>query len=140
MVAGHINECGAQASGGNTLFDWRGVDLVEPGYPIIDVELEGVSMRPDPFPIPVTVERGRVRVVPVFETLEQDGPSRIELELDAELSGDGVIAATVSGALTLPPNQPPEGIAFDSELDVTVERFEMRVLPERGREIRRGLD
>ncbi len=41
VVAGHINECGAQATGGNTLFDWRGVDLEAPGYPIIEMESNG---------------------------------------------------------------------------------------------------
>ncbi len=41
VVAGHINECGAQATGGNTLVDWRRVDLVEPGYPIIDARPDG---------------------------------------------------------------------------------------------------
>jgi len=41
VVAGHINECGAQAAGGNTMFDWRGVDLVAPGYPIIEASADG---------------------------------------------------------------------------------------------------
>ena len=41
VVAGHINECGAQASGGNTLFRWREVDLVEVGYPIIEAVEDG---------------------------------------------------------------------------------------------------
>lgn len=41
VVAGHINECGAQASGGNTLVDWRRVDLVRPGYPIIEASPDG---------------------------------------------------------------------------------------------------
>ncbi len=41
VVAGHINECGAQAAGGNTLFDWRGVDLEIPGYPIIEMGRDG---------------------------------------------------------------------------------------------------
>ncbi len=41
VVAGHINECGAQAAGGNTQLDWRGVDLVTPGYPIIEAEADG---------------------------------------------------------------------------------------------------
>ncbi|MCL7981144.1 MAG: DUF1446 domain-containing protein [marine benthic group bacterium] len=41
VVAGHINECGAQATGGNTLFDWQGVDLETPGYPIIEMEPDG---------------------------------------------------------------------------------------------------
>jgi hypothetical protein len=41
IVAGHINECGAQGAGGNTLLDWQGVDLVTPGYPIIESAPDG---------------------------------------------------------------------------------------------------
>jgi hypothetical protein len=41
VVAGHINECGAQATGGNTLFDWQGVDLETPGYPIVEMAANG---------------------------------------------------------------------------------------------------
>jgi hypothetical protein len=42
IVAGHINECGAQASGGNSLVDWRAVpDLADVGYPIIEAYADG---------------------------------------------------------------------------------------------------
>ncbi len=41
VVAGHINECGAQASGGNTLYGWRDVELVRPGYPIVEARPDG---------------------------------------------------------------------------------------------------
>ena len=41
VVAGHINECGCQASGGNSLVDWRDIDLTLPGYPIIEAEADG---------------------------------------------------------------------------------------------------
>jgi hypothetical protein len=42
VVAGHINECGAQASGGNHLVDWRTVPrLAEIGYPIIEAAPDG---------------------------------------------------------------------------------------------------
>jgi hypothetical protein len=42
VVAGHINECGAQASGGNHLVDWRNVpDLANVGYPIIEAFPDG---------------------------------------------------------------------------------------------------
>jgi hypothetical protein len=50
IVAGHVNECGAQAAGGNTLYDWRSVDLVAPGYPIIEASPDGsfvVTKHPD---------------------------------------------------------------------------------------------
>jgi hypothetical protein len=41
-VAGHINECGAQASGGNFLGDWRNVpDLTDVGFPIIEAYPDG---------------------------------------------------------------------------------------------------
>jgi len=42
VVAGHINECGAQTSGGNTLAEWWTVpDLAEVGFPIIEAEPSG---------------------------------------------------------------------------------------------------
>ncbi len=41
VIAGHINECGAQAAGGNSLVDWRQIDLVVPGYPIIEAKGDG---------------------------------------------------------------------------------------------------
>jgi hypothetical protein len=42
IVAGHINECGAQASGGNCLLDWREIPgLADVGYPIIEAFPDG---------------------------------------------------------------------------------------------------
>ena len=42
IVAGHINECGAQASGGNCLVDWRNIpDLALVGYPIVEAAPDG---------------------------------------------------------------------------------------------------
>ena len=42
VVAGHINECGAQASGGNCLIDWRNIpNLAQIGYPIIEAYPDG---------------------------------------------------------------------------------------------------
>jgi len=41
-VAGHIIECGAQASGGNCLVDWQRIpDLANVGYPIVDARADG---------------------------------------------------------------------------------------------------
>lgn len=42
IVAGHINECGAQATGGNCLVDWESIpDLANIGYPVIEASSEG---------------------------------------------------------------------------------------------------
>jgi hypothetical protein len=42
VVAGHINECGAQASGGNCMIDWESLpDLAGIGYPIIEAYPDG---------------------------------------------------------------------------------------------------
>jgi hypothetical protein len=42
VVAGHINECGAQATGGNSLVAWRHVhELSDVGYPIIEAHADG---------------------------------------------------------------------------------------------------
>ncbi|MFW5947832.1 MAG: acyclic terpene utilization AtuA family protein, partial [Gemmatimonadota bacterium] len=42
VVAGHINECGAQASGGNCLVDWETLpDMAGIGYPIIEADPDG---------------------------------------------------------------------------------------------------
>ncbi len=43
IVAGHVLECGAQASGGNSLVDWERIpDLAHVGYPIAVVQPDGV--------------------------------------------------------------------------------------------------
>ena len=42
VVAGHINECGAQATGGNCLAEWWTIpDLAEVGFPIIEAAPDG---------------------------------------------------------------------------------------------------
>ncbi len=42
VVAGHINECGAQASGGNALVDWWTVPAMESvGFPIVEASSDG---------------------------------------------------------------------------------------------------
>jgi len=42
VVAGHLNECGAQATGGNALLDWETIPALDDvGYPIIEAEPGG---------------------------------------------------------------------------------------------------
>jgi Acyclic terpene utilisation family protein AtuA len=41
-IAGHIIECGAQASGGNCQYDWRNIpDLANVGFPIVEASPSG---------------------------------------------------------------------------------------------------
>ena len=41
-IAGHIIECGAQASGGNCQFDWRSIpNLADVGFPIVEASPDG---------------------------------------------------------------------------------------------------
>ncbi len=42
VVAGHINECGAQCTGGNCLIDWWEIpDMAVVGFPIVEVSEDG---------------------------------------------------------------------------------------------------
>jgi hypothetical protein len=63
-VAGHIIECGAQASGGNLLKGWKSVKGMEnPGFPIVEVMADGSFV--------VTKHPGTGGVVSVASVTEQ---------------------------------------------------------------------
>ena len=63
-VAGHIIECGAQASGGNLLKGWRSVKgLADPGFPIAEASADGSFV--------ITKHPGTGGVVSVASVTEQ---------------------------------------------------------------------
>jgi hypothetical protein len=63
-VAGHIIECGAQASGGNLLKNWRAVKgLADPGFPIAEASPDGTFV--------ITKHPGTGGVVSVASITEQ---------------------------------------------------------------------
>jgi acyclic terpene utilization AtuA family protein len=63
-VAGHIIECGAQASGGNLLRDWRKVKgMANPGFPIVEASADGTFV--------ITKHPGTGGVVSVPSVTEQ---------------------------------------------------------------------
>jgi len=99
IVAGHINECGAQATGGNCLVDWQTVpDLAGVGYPIVEATSEGPfvitkhdgtggRITPAVLKEQIVYEMGDPREyitpdgIADFTTirLEQDGPDRVRV-------------------------------------------------------------
>jgi hypothetical protein len=99
IVAGHINECGAQASGGNSLISWEEIpDLDDVGFPIIEAYADGTFVvtkhegtggliTPAVIKEQIVYEMGDPRTyitpdaVADFTTirLEEDGPDRVRV-------------------------------------------------------------
>ncbi len=85
--------------------------------PTIDVSLRDVAVAHEEFDYPLTTS-GKLRIRPRFPAgarAEDDpDPEKIDLQLDLSGWGEGVVAATASGALTIA----PEGGPFEGAIHV----------------------
>ena len=99
-----------------------------PALPVVRARLRDVGFDHEQASIAL-VASGSLEIRPIFATEAQEDPDRIDVGLDLSLAGEGVVAALVSGTLTLPPRQPPEGIAFDSDLRAKIDAVDVSYLP-----------
>ncbi|NLV56680.1 MAG: DUF1446 domain-containing protein [Acidimicrobiales bacterium] len=108
VVAGHVIECGAQATGGNFSFFTEIADLVHPGFPIAEVHADGSSV--------ITKHPGTGGAVTVdtvtAQLLYEIGPARyagpdVTARFDTvALAPDGPDRVRISGVRGEPP--PPD--------------------------------
>ncbi len=100
--------------------------------PTIAVGLREVGMAHAEFAYPVTVN-GRLEVVPRFPATSRAGddsdPERVEVDLDLQGYGPGVVGAVVSGAIALSPQGSFQGRLSGRAQAVTLDAGLRRALP-----------
>lgn len=104
MAAGHVIECGTQATGGNYSF-FRGLDLRHPGFPVAHVEADGSSVITKPAGTGGAVTAGTVTAQLLYEVggARYAGPDAV-LRLDSvRLRQDGPDRVRISGVRGEPP-------------------------------------
>ncbi|MBV7294790.1 DUF1446 domain-containing protein [Corynebacterium sp. TAE3-ERU12] len=111
MAAGHVIECGTQATGGNyPLFNKLGdsVDLMRPGFPIAEISASGDSVITKHPGTGGAVTRGTVTAQLMYEVTgaRYPGPDATMLLDSIELSDDGADRVAITGVRGEAP--PPE--------------------------------
>jgi hypothetical protein len=105
MAAGHVIECGTQATGGNYAFFRTIKDLDRPGFPIAEVEADGSSVITKPEGTGGAVTVGTVTAQLLYEVggARYVGPDAV-LRLDSiRLTPDGKDRVRISGVRGEPP-------------------------------------
>jgi hypothetical protein len=105
MAAGHVIECGTQATGGNYAFFRAIEDLRHPGFPIAEVEADGTSVITKPAGTGGAVTVGTVTAQLLYEVggARYAGPDAV-LRLDSiRLTPDGPDRVRISGVRGEPP-------------------------------------
>ena len=105
MAAGHVIECGTQATGGNYAFFRAIPDLRRPGFPIAEVEADGSSVITKPAGTGGAVTIGTVTAQLLYEVggARYAGPDAV-LRLDSiRLTSDGADRVRISGVRGEPP-------------------------------------
>jgi hypothetical protein len=105
MAAGHVIECGAQATGGNYAFFTAIKDLRHPGFPIAEVAADGSSVITKPAGSGGAVTVGTVTAQLLYEVggARYAGPDAV-LRLDSvQLTQDGADRVRISGVRGEPP-------------------------------------
>ena len=105
MAAGHVIECGTQATGGNYAFFRTIADLRRPGFPVAEVEADGSSVITKPAGTGGAVTVGTVTAQLLYEVggARYAGPDAV-LRLDSvRLAQDGADRVRISGVRGEPP-------------------------------------
>ncbi|HJQ44379.1 MAG TPA: acyclic terpene utilization AtuA family protein [Jatrophihabitantaceae bacterium] len=105
VVAGHVIECGTQATGGNYAFFREIADLTHPGFPIAEVHADGSSVITKHPGTGGAVTIGTVTAQLLYEV---GGPQYLGPDVTTrfdtiELSEDGTDRVRISGAVGEPP-------------------------------------
>ena len=105
MAAGHVIECGTQATGGNYAFFTTIADLRHPGFPVAEVSADGSSVITKPAGTGGAVTVGTVTAQLLYEVggARYAGPDAV-LRLDSiRLTQDGADRVRISGVRGEPP-------------------------------------
>jgi hypothetical protein len=105
VVAGHVIECGCQATGGNYAFFGEIRDFGRPGFPIAEIHADGSSVitKHDDTGGVVTIDTVKAQLLYEITGARYAGPD-VTTRLDTiELDGDGPDRVRISGVRGEPP-------------------------------------